>query len=71
MTFFISRKRYSIWGVLKHIFFQNPRIAKVLVVERDIKPRNMNFAKVEGGGGGGTINRKGLFVQINMVIIMV
>ena len=32
----------------------------MLAVERDVKPRNMNFAKVEkrggggGGGGGGT-----------------
>ena len=27
----------------------------MLAVERDVKPRNMNFAKVEkrGGGGGG------------------
>ena len=23
----------------------------MLAVERDVKPRNMNFAKVEGGGG--------------------
>ena len=25
----------------------------MLAVERDVKPRNMNFAKVEKGGGGG------------------
>ena len=58
MTFFISHKWYSIGEVLKHIFFWNPGITKVLAVERDVKPRNMNFAKVdrrggEGGGGGG------------------
>ena len=28
-------------------FFQNPRITKAPAVERDVKPRNMNFAKVE------------------------
>ena len=50
MTFFISRKRYSIGEVLKHIFFWNPRIAKVLAVERDVKPRNMNIAKVDRRG---------------------
>ena len=48
--------------VLKHIFFHNPRIAKMLAVERDVKPRNVNFAKVEGGGGGGGGNREGTFV---------
>ena len=47
MTFFISRKRYSIGEVLKRIFFRNPGIAKVLAVERDVKARNMNFAKVD------------------------
>ena len=25
----------------------------MLAVERDVNPRNMNFAKVEKGGGGG------------------
>ena len=60
MTFFISSKRYSIGEVLKHIFFRNPRIAKVLAVERDVKPQNMNFAKVDRrGGGGGVTNREG------------
>ena len=44
---FISRKRYSNGEVLKRIFFWNPRIAKMLAVERDVKPRSMNFAKVE------------------------
>ena len=34
-------------------FFRNHGIAKVLAVDRDVKPRNMNFAKVEKGGGGG------------------
>ena len=32
-------------------FFRNPGITKVLAVERDVKPRNMNFAKVERRGG--------------------
>ena len=38
-------------------------------VERDVKPRNMNFAKVEkrGGGGGGAINREGAFITKNTV----
>ena len=36
-------------AVLK-VFFQNPRIAKVLAVEGDVKPRNRNFAEVEGVG---------------------
>ena len=42
---------YSIREVLKRIFFQNLGITKVLAVERDVKPRNMNFAKVERGWG--------------------
>ena len=50
MIFFISRKRYSIGEVLKRIFFWNPGIARLVAVERDVKPRNMNFAKVERGG---------------------
>ena len=36
-------------------------------VERDVKPRNMNFAKVEkrgGGGGGGLIGRGRLLQKI-------
>ena len=53
MTFFISHKRYSIGEVLKRIIFRNPGIAKVLAVERDVKPRNMNFAKVDRKGGWG------------------
>ena len=53
MIFFISRKRYLIGEVLKHIFFWNPGIARLVAVERDVKPRNMNFAKVEKAGGGG------------------
>ena len=48
----ISHKRYLIGEVLKLIFFRNPRITKVLAVERDVKPQNMNFAKVDRRGGG-------------------
>ena len=40
----------------------------MLAVERDVKPRNMNFAKVEKGEGGGGINRDGVFITINMVV---
>ena len=40
------------WEVLKRTTFRNPGIAKVLAVERDVKPRNMNFAKVEKGEWG-------------------
>ena len=36
----------------------------MLAIERDVKPRNMNFVKVEGGGGG---DREGAFVWINTV----
>ena len=64
MTFFISRKRYSIGEVLKCIFFRNPGIAKVLAVERDVKPRNMNFANVDRRGG---TNREGALIRINTV----
>ena len=64
VSFLFSCKRYLIQEVLKRIFFQNPRIAKVLAVEMDVKPRNMNFAKAELGGG---INIERAFVQINMV----
>ena len=53
MTFLISRKRYLVGEVLKRIFFRNPRIAKVLAGERDVKPRNMNFAGRQEGGVGG------------------
>ena len=49
---YFSRKRYSIGEVLKHIFFQNPGIAKVLAVERDVKLQNTNFVKVDRKGGG-------------------
>ena len=48
---FLSRKRYSIGELLKHIFFQNPVIARLVAVERDVKLRNMYFAKVQKGGG--------------------
>ena len=63
MTFLISRKRYSIGEVLKRIFFGNPGIAKVPAVERDVKPRNMNFAKVDRSGGAA--NREGALIWIN------
>ena len=46
--------------------FRNPGIARLVTVERDVKPRNMNFAKVEKRGGGG-INREGAFIRINTV----
>ena len=36
----------------------------MLAVERDVKPRNMNFAKVGGGGGGGLIGRGRLLQKI-------
>ena len=36
----------------------------MLAVERDVKPRNMNFAKVEKGGGGGA------FITINTVVFI-
>ena len=48
---FLYFKQYSIGEVLKHIFFCNPVIPKELAVERDVKPQNMNFAKVERGVG--------------------
>ena len=50
MIFFISRKWYLIGEVLKRIFFQNPGIARLVAGERDVKPRNMNFAKIEKRG---------------------
>ena len=50
--FFISRKRYSLGKYRNASFFRNTGIAKVLAVEMDVKPRNMNFAKVEKRGGG-------------------
>ena len=50
VIFFISRKRYSIGEVLKHLFFRNHGIARLVAVKRDIKPRNINFAKVETRG---------------------
>ena len=52
--------------VLKHIFFRNPGITKVLAVERDVKPRNMNFAKVDRRGA---TNREGALIWINMVYV--
>ena len=41
----------------------------MLAVERDVKPRNMNFAKVEKRGGGGAINREGAFITKNTVYV--
>ena len=38
-----------------------------MAVERDVKSRNMNFAKVEGGGGERLIGR-GAFIWINTVV---
>ena len=66
MIFFIYRKRYSIGEVLKRLFFRNPGIARLVAVERDVKPRNMNLAQVEKGGEG-AINREGAFIRIIMV----
>ena len=37
----------------------------MLAVERDVKPRNINFSKVEKGEGA--INRDGAFITINTV----
>ena len=65
MIFFISNKRYSIGEILKGTFFRNLRIARLVAVERDVKPRNMNFAKVEKGGG--VPNREGALIRINTV----
>ena len=43
--------------------FRNPGIAQVLPVERDVKPRNMNFAKVDRWAGQ-LIGRGCLYGQI-------
>ena len=48
----------------KRIFFRNPGIARLVDVEGDVKPQNMNFAKVEKRGA---INSEGAFIRINMV----
>ena len=69
MTFFISRKRYSIGEVLKRIFFRNPGIAKVLAVERDVKPPKYELCKGGGGGGWGGTNREGALIRINTVFV--
>ena len=47
-------------------FFRNPGIARLVAVEGDVKPQNINFAKIERGGGG-AINREGSFIWINTV----
>ena len=39
------------WGSTKMHLFSESRFAKVLAVERDVKLRSMNFAKVERRGG--------------------
>ena len=54
------------WGSTKTHLFRNPGIAKVLAVERDVKPQNMNFAKIDRRGGGAT-NREGALIRINTV----
>ena len=41
----------------------------MLAVERDVKPRNMNFAKVEKEGGGRLIGRGRLLQQIRCIYI--
>ena len=38
----------------------------MLAVDRDVKPRNMAFAKVTRRGGA--FNRKGAFIRINTVL---
>ena len=38
-----------------------------MAVERDVKPRNINLAKVQKRGRGG-INREGAFIRINTVL---
>ena len=50
LVFFISHEWYSIGEVLKHSLFWNPGTTKVLAVERDVKHRHMNFAKVNRRG---------------------
>ena len=40
----------------------------MLAVERDVKPRNMNFAKVEKRGGGQLIGRGRLLQKIRYVL---
>ena len=42
----------------------------MLAVERDVKPRNMNFAKVEKGGGG-LIGRGRLLQKIRYINILI
>ena len=44
-SFFISRKRFSNGEILKHIFFRNLGIAKVVAVDRDVKPPKYEFCK--------------------------
>ena len=39
----------------------------MLAVERDVKPRNMNFAKVEKRGGGRLIGRGRLLQKIRYI----
>ena len=48
-----------------------------MAVERDVKPRNVNFSKIEKGGGGGGGGggegggkREGAFIRINTVVFI-
>ena len=43
----------------------------MLAVERDGKPRNMNFAKVDRRGGGGATTREGALIRINTVFVSI
>ena len=38
----------------------------MVTLERDVKPRNINLQRLEGGGG---FNREGVFGQINTLYI--
>ena len=40
------------WGSTKPHLFLNPGIARLVAIERDLKPLNLNFAKVEKREGG-------------------
>ena len=69
LIFFISHKRYSTGEVPKRIFFRYPGIAKVLAVERDVKPWNMNFSSYRGGVGLRLIGR-GVILPIYNVLLL-
>ena len=55
------------WGSTKTHLFSESRNRKGAGVERDVKPRNMNFAKVYRRGGGGATNRERALIWINTV----